>query len=166
MSLVDAGKKDLARNLLEHFDKNVLESNFSYGMTSNRGNQHNRISMSFLLACYQAEDPTLAKKVAASVKKDLEQQMRYYKGLGESTSDEQLAINAQMARQGKGGNLSDKQAQFVDDILSSYQMLLNLTDWEKQFAAVSPAAASEKNPALISNPPPPAKGDTKPRKAN
>jgi len=41
-------------------------------------------------------------------------------------SDEQLAINAQMASQGKGGNLSDKQGEFVNDILSSYQMLLNL----------------------------------------
>ncbi|HMH21601.1 MAG TPA: DUF2723 domain-containing protein [Puia sp.] len=164
MSLVDAGQKDKARNLLEHFDKNVLESNFPYGMTSNRGNQHNRISMSFLLACYQSEDQTLAKKVAASVKKDLEQQMRYYKGLGENMSDEQLAINAQMARQGKGGNLSDKQGEFVEDILSSYQMLLNLGDWEKQFAPAARAPVTELNQQpLINNPPQPAKGDTKPR---
>ncbi|MBN9037827.1 MAG: thiamine phosphate synthase, partial [Rhizobiales bacterium] len=35
MSLVDAGKKDSARKVLEHFDQNVLESNFPYGMTSN-----------------------------------------------------------------------------------------------------------------------------------
>ncbi len=42
LSLLDAGKKDSARNVLEHFDKNVLESNFPYGMTSSHGNQHDR----------------------------------------------------------------------------------------------------------------------------
>ncbi|HVS97298.1 MAG TPA: DUF2723 domain-containing protein [Puia sp.] len=146
LSLIDEGKKDSARRLLEHFDQNVYEPNFPYGMTSNRGNQQNRISMSFLLACYESGDLTLAKKVAASLRKDLNQQMRYYNSLGESMSNEQLAINAQMARQNKGGNLSDKQGEFVDDILSSYQLLLQLDDWDKQFGgkakppAVTPSA--------------------------
>ena len=133
LSLIDAGRKDSARNILEHFDQNVYEPNFPYGMTSNRGNQQDRISMSFLLACYESGDLTLAKKVAASVKKDLNQQMRYYNSLGESTSNEQLAVNAQMVLQNKGGNLSDKQAGYAQDILSSFQMLLQLDDWEKQF---------------------------------
>ena len=133
LSLIDDGKKDSARNLLEHFDKSVYEPNFPYGMTSNRGNQQDRISMSFLLACYQAGDMALAQKVSASLRKDLTQQMRYYNSLGESMSNEQLAISAQMTRQNKGGNLSDKQAEFVDDIVSSYQLLLQLDDWEKQF---------------------------------
>ena len=35
-----AGKKDSARKVLEHYDQNVLESNFPYGMTSNQGNMH------------------------------------------------------------------------------------------------------------------------------
>ncbi|GGA81345.1 glycosyltransferase family 117 protein [Puia dinghuensis] len=134
LSLIDEGKKDSARNLLEHFDKSVYESNFPYGMTSNRGNQHDRISMSFLLACYQSGDLTLARKVSASVKKDLTQQMRYYASLGESMNNENLAVNAQMALQGKGGNLTDRQGGFAQDILSSYQMLLQLDDWEKQFS--------------------------------
>src|ERR1700749_581734 len=115
LNLLDAGKKDSARNLLEHFDKNVLESNFPYGMTSNRGNQHNRISMSFLLATYESGDQDLAKKVAASLKKDLSQQMRYYKSLGDNMSDEQLAVSAQMASQNKGGNLSKRQIPFSSD---------------------------------------------------
>ena len=159
LSLIDEGKKDAAQKLLEHFDHNVLESNFPYGMTSNRGNQHNRISMSFLLACYQSGDIRLAQKVAASVKKDLSQQLRYYNSLGEAMPDEQMAINAQMLLQGKGGSLSDKQAGFANDILSSYQMLLQLNDWEKQFGgspAPAPGAAQpsqEKGQPLISNPP-------------
>jgi hypothetical protein len=133
LSLIDEGKKDSARNLLEHFDQNVLESNFPYGMTSNRGNQHNKISMSFLLAAYQSGDLKLAAKVAASVKKDLEQQMRYYNSLGESQPNEQLAVNAQMAEQQKGSNLTEKQGEFTNDILSSYQMLMQLDQWSKQF---------------------------------
>ena len=153
LSLIDGGKKEQARNLLEHFDKNVSETNFPYGMTSNRGNQQNRISMSFLLACYESNDQTLAAKVAASVKKDLTQQLRYYNSLGESMSNEQLAINAQMAMQGKGGNLTDKQGGFAQDILSSYQMLLQLDDWNKQFGSPGKGAgsSSEKTPAVISN---------------
>jgi hypothetical protein len=143
LSLIDAGKKDSARNLLEHFDRNVYEPNFPYGMTSNRGNQQNRISMSFLLACYESGDPDLAKKVAASVKKDLTQQMRYYNSLGENTSNEQLAVNASMVKQNKGGNLSDKQGAYVDDILSSYQMLLQLDEWEKQFSGAKPPAVTQ-----------------------
>ncbi len=71
LSLVEAGKKDSARNILEHFDKNVRESNFPYGMTSNRGNQQDAISTDFLQACYVAGDTVLARKVEASVKKDL-----------------------------------------------------------------------------------------------
>ena len=137
-SLVAAGKKDSARKLLEHFDQNVLQSNFPYGMTSNQSNLHDYFSFRFLEACYTSEDWALAKKVDASLKKDLEQQMRYYKSLGDIAQDEQLAINAQMLLQGKGGNLSDLQAEFAQDILSSYQMLMQLTDWEKQYAKGAP----------------------------
>jgi hypothetical protein len=34
--------------------------------------------------------------------------------------------------------LSDLQAEFAQDILSSYQMLMQLTDWEKQYAKGAP----------------------------
>jgi hypothetical protein len=134
-SLVDAGKKDSARNILEHFDKNVLESNFPYGMTSNRGNQQDAISTDFLQACYAAGDLTLAKKVEASLKKDLQQQMRYYKSLGDESSDDQLANNAYMLLQGKGGNLSDRQQQFTQDIFTTYRMLMQIDQLDKQFSA-------------------------------
>jgi hypothetical protein len=163
LSLIEAGKKDSARNILEHFDQNVLESNFPYGMTSNRGNQHNRISMSFLLAAYQSGDTILAKKVSASLKKDLEQQLRYYRSLGENLPDEQLAINAQMLLQGKGGNLSERQANFAQDILSSFQMLMQANEWEKQFGPAGTIPGMERNPAIINQSIPP-KDNTKPPK--
>jgi len=124
----------------------VLESNFPYGMTSNRGNQHNKISMSFLLAAYQSGDLKLAAKVAASVKKDLEQQMRYYNSLGESQPNEQLAVNAQMAEQQKGGNLTEKQGEFTNDILSSYQMLMQLDQWSKQFGGSGSPSKADNQP--------------------
>ncbi len=137
-SLVDAGKKDSAQNVLEHFDKNVYEPNFPYGMTSNRGNQQDAISTDFLQACYISGDLTLAKKVEASLKKDLQQQMRYYKALGDETSDDQLATNAYMILQGKGGTLSDRQQQFTQDIFTTYRMLMQIDQMDKQYSAKPP----------------------------
>jgi hypothetical protein len=134
-SLITDGKLDSARNLLEHFDRNVLESNFPYGMTS-RDNEQNHVSMSFLLACYRSKDLKLAAKVAASIRKDVEQQLRYYNSLGESQPNEQLAINAQMYKQGKGGNLSDQQENFANDILSSYEMVQEIDQWAAQYGGV------------------------------
>jgi len=146
LSLIDAGKPDSARNLLEHFDKNVLESNFPYGMTS-RENEQDHISMSFLLACYRSNDLKLAAKVAASVRKDAEQQLRYYNALGESQLNDQLAINAQMYKQGKGGNLNDQQQGFAQDILDSYSVLQEIDQWARQYGK---AAAS---PSKVAGPP-------------
>jgi hypothetical protein len=108
-------------------------------MTSNQNNLHDYFSFRFLEACYLSDDWTLAKKVAGSLKKDLEQQMRYYKSLGENMPDEQLAINAQMLLQGKGGNLSDRQGEFAQDILSTFQMLMQMNEWEKQYNKGAPA---------------------------
>ncbi|HTQ64326.1 MAG TPA: DUF2723 domain-containing protein [Puia sp.] len=131
--LVESGKKDLAVRVLEHFDQEVKESNFPYGMTSNRGNQHDVISIQFLSACYLAGDFTLAKKVSASLRKDLEQQLSYYKSFGEENiSTEQLVNNAYLFLQGKGNDLSNEQVSFATDILSSFQMLRQMDEWEKQ----------------------------------
>jgi hypothetical protein len=109
-------------------------------MASNQSNLHDYFSFRFLEACYSAEDWALARKVDASLKKDLEQQMRYYKSLGENMADEQLAINAQMLLQNKGGNLSDRQAEwFAQDIYSTYQLLMQMTQWEKLYSKGAPA---------------------------
>ncbi len=78
--LVDRNKMNEAKNVLEHDDKMILETNMPYGMTSTNNN-HNRISIGFLEACYRCGDTKLATKVAASVQKDLLQQRRYYQSL-------------------------------------------------------------------------------------
>ena len=62
----------------------------------------------------------------------------YFGSLGDNLNNEQLAINAQMVVQNKGGNLSDKQTGYAQDILSSYQLLLEIDDWEKQFGGGKP----------------------------
>ncbi len=132
-SLIDAGKKDSARKVLEHFDQNVKESNFPYGLTSNRGNQQDGISMDFIQAAFASGDTVLARKVEAAVKKDLQQQMRYYKGLGDEASDEALATNAYMILQQKPGTLSDKQMGFAQDIFTTYRMLMQIDDIDKRY---------------------------------
>jgi len=159
MSLADAGRKDSARQILEHFDRNVKESNFSYGMTTNRGNQQNGISTEFLQACFAAGDSNLAKKVETSLKKDLLQQMKYYKSLGDdgNISDDQLANNAYMLLQGKGGNLAEKQAPFAQDIFLTYRMLMQIAEMDKQYNHSGLGSANESNLPIISTPPPPAK---------
>jgi len=143
LSLIDDGKLDSARNLLEHFDSQVLESNFPYGMTS-RDNEQDHISMSFLLACYRSHDQKLAAKVAASIRNDAGQQLRYYNSLGESQPNDQLDINAQLYKQGKGGNLDEQQQNFVNDILAAYQMLQEIDQWGKQYgkAPTSPSGVA------------------------
>ena len=133
ISLAQSGRKDLAIKVLNHFDQQFKEKDFPYGMTSNRGNQHDAISTQFLSACYLAGDLDLAKKVAASLKKDLKQQMEYYKSLGdENLSDEQIANNAYQLLQGRGGNLVDDQIPFASDIVSTFQMLHQMDEWEKR----------------------------------
>lgn len=78
--LAAKGNKEAAREVLQKADKSILEENFGYGMVS-RGNMHNRTSLMFLDACYRAEDKVLIAKVTAAVKKDLQQQIKYYNTL-------------------------------------------------------------------------------------
>ena len=124
--LIADGRKEEARRVLEHYDQNVDIDNFPYGMTSNLGNMDNRMSTYFLDACYGSGDDALAAKVYASITKDLQQQMEYYQSLGDGMTDDQLAINAQQALQGKENNLSSRQQDFASDIFSTYQLLHQL----------------------------------------
>jgi hypothetical protein len=131
-SLAAAGRKEDARRVLESYDRNVNSANYPYGITGNFGNMDDSYSLYFLQACYAAGDEALAAKVAASLKKDLQQQMQYYQSRGQGMTDEQLAINAQQAMQGQPNSLSEKQQEFAQDILSAYQILLQMDQLQKQ----------------------------------
>lgn len=89
LDLVYKNRKEEARKALEKADKMMLEENFPYGMIS-RGNEHNRLSMLFLQACYQAEDPKLAAKVLKGVKTDLQQQLKFYNSLTGMKADNMI----------------------------------------------------------------------------
>ena len=100
--------------------------------------------------------------VETYVKKDLIQQMKYYKSLGEDNlTDEQMANNAYMLIQGKGGNLSDRQMQFVNDIFYTYRLLMQIAQLDRQFNSPRPLPGLENNPAIINNSPPKSASDSK-----
>lgn len=153
LSLSDEGKNDSARKILNRYDNMVLQSNVPYGMTSNRGNFHDRISMTFLLACYQSGDMKLADKVSSSIRRDLDQQMKYYRSLGDGTqSNEQLAAQAYALLNNRGGALSRRQESFANDILSSFQMSMQLDDWEKQYNPKAAGNPAESAPGNLATP--------------
>ncbi|MGV3766769.1 MAG: DUF2723 domain-containing protein [Chitinophagaceae bacterium] len=83
--LADMNRKEEANKILNKGDALMLESNMPYGMPSTvRGYPHNLVSMRFLEAALKAGNKELSTKVSASLRKDLEQQMRYYSALPES----------------------------------------------------------------------------------
>ncbi len=133
-SLVAYNMKDSARKVLRKYDQSVLEENMPYGMTSNRGNFHNNVSLDFMEAAFLADDVQLADKVKRSLKKDLEQQMAYYRKLSdEPMSNEQLAMQAMALINNKGGVLPEKLYSFVYDIATCYQMLMQIEQLEAQY---------------------------------
>jgi hypothetical protein len=132
IALAAEGKKDSARQVLRKLDAATNATNFPYGMTSNRGNQHNYFSYVFIQAAYAADDKELAKKAASSVVKDLKQQISYYRSLGETMSEDQFMQNVEAAYQGKPNSLSNKQIAFAQDILSCYQLEGLITKMEAE----------------------------------
>jgi hypothetical protein len=77
--------------------------------------------------------------------------MRYYRLLGDQLTDLQMAGDAMNAMQGKMSNISDKQGPFIQDIVSSYQMLQNIAEWEKQFGPKASGATKEGQQQIINN---------------
>jgi hypothetical protein len=133
-ALIAEGKKDSAKQVLRKLDSEMSQKSFPYGMTSNRGNQHDYFSFVFMQNCYAAGDYELAKKVSDAVVKDLKQQLAYYRSLGESMSEDQFMQNIELAYQGKPSGLANKQMSFVQDALTSYQILNAIAKLEQEVA--------------------------------
>jgi hypothetical protein len=85
-NMADAGRKDEALKLLDKAEKLIHKEDVPYGMTS-RNNGHNIQNMQYLEACYKAGNMQLAAEVNASLRKDLQQQKKYYDYM-KSTRDE------------------------------------------------------------------------------
>ena len=95
--LSDHNKKDEARKLIEKVDAGMLQENMPYAMVSRR-QQHNQISYQLLLAAYKSGDTTLVQKITNALRKDLEQQDRYYQSLSERNKYA-LSYDNQMVQQ-------------------------------------------------------------------
>lgn len=82
-NMADAGKLDQAKQLIDKVEAGINTANLPYAMTS-RYNGHNQTALIYLEACYKAGKKDLADKVAAEIRKDLEQQARYYNYIRDS----------------------------------------------------------------------------------
>jgi hypothetical protein len=80
VDLVQKGRREEAKKVLQKADRMMLEDNFSYGHISS-GNGHNKNSLFFLEACYRAGAKDLIEKVSQSVRSDLTQQVSFYNSL-------------------------------------------------------------------------------------
>ncbi|MES2431619.1 MAG: DUF2723 domain-containing protein [Bacteroidota bacterium] len=130
-NLADHDMKEEAKKLLHKCDSNILESNFPYGMVS-RYQQHNYISLQFLQACYKAGEMELAKKVYASVQKDLQQQVKYFEDLSESQQD---AIRSETDQ---GASFLKGMAQMDQEYRNPPQMMPPVINTAPQKAADTP----------------------------
>ena len=80
--------------------------------------------------------------------------------LGEQRTNQELYQDAINYLQNKPSAITDKQAPFAQDIYSSFQMLLNMDDWEKQYGGAPPANGLEMNPVIKNDSAPPPKKDS------
>ena len=129
----DKEKKGKAIKMLEKCDNMMLDENFPYGMVS-RGQQHNYVSMMMLQASYLAGDTVLAAKITKSLKKDLEQQLKYYAALSE---DKEGVFDYTDGRGRKSGDKNQAE-----------QMLMQIQAFEQHFRGPGVIEA----PAQISSP--------------
>lgn len=89
--LADKGKPEEAQKLLDKCEKGIRTDNMPYAMVS-RYNSYNQVSLVYLEGCYKTADAynkagkkdlaekvkQLAEKVRQAIRKDLEQQKKYY----------------------------------------------------------------------------------------
>ena len=70
-------KKNRRQKLLDKVEKGIDTDNLPYAMVS-RFNSHNQTGLLYLEAAYKAGKTDLAEKVRLVMRKDLEQQKKYY----------------------------------------------------------------------------------------
>ena len=131
-NMADGGKKDEALKLLEKVEAGIDPENMPYAMVS-RFNSHNQTGLLYLEACYKAGKTDLAEKVRLGVRKDLEQQKKYY---------DYLKINRPELY---GGTLEGTEV-YINDI-----MLMALDAIEKKYAPQAQAPTPVEGGSTIDN---------------
>jgi hypothetical protein len=79
-NLADLGRKEDAQKLLDKAEAGILPENLPYAMTG-RFSSHNQTGLLYLEAAYKAGRIELADKIRKDLRKDMEQQKRYYDNL-------------------------------------------------------------------------------------
>ena len=76
-NLADKGRMEDAQRLIDRVEKGISPDNLPYALAS-RYNSHNQTGLLYLEACYKAGKKDLAEKIRLSIRKDLEDQKKYY----------------------------------------------------------------------------------------
>jgi len=82
-NLADIGRKDEAIKLIDKCEKGIDPLNLPYALVS-RYNNHNQTGLIYLEACYKAGKNDVAEKVRAAIRKDLDDQKKYYEYIQKS----------------------------------------------------------------------------------
>jgi hypothetical protein len=146
-NLATQGKKEDAKALLNKVDKGMLEENMPYGLVS-RGNQHDMVSVQLAEAAFKADDQQLANKIAARVRKDLDEQLTYYAYLGNMSVPE-MRQAVQDIMENKADNLSNKQKGVFQEMRMAFGLKDYLDNIERSFK--NPAPAVPEMPGVIEN---------------
>ncbi|MBI1344228.1 MAG: DUF2723 domain-containing protein [Terrimonas sp.] len=85
-NLADLGRKEEGRKLLARCESMLSTQNLPYAMPAHYS-AHNQAGLVYLEAAYKAGDTVLAEKVRTALKKDMDQQAKYYKYLADNKPD-------------------------------------------------------------------------------
>ncbi|MCC7523296.1 MAG: DUF2723 domain-containing protein [Chitinophagaceae bacterium] len=132
-ALAKEGKKEEARKLLEKCDKGINVMNMPYAMVS-RSNQQNIVAISLMEAAFESEDKALGDRVLNDIKKDIDQQLRYYAALGDMSVQEMM----QLVQNPEG--LSAKQRGLFSEIDQTFRVQNYLGFVEGRYKQPVPAA--------------------------
>lgn len=138
-SMATDGRKEEAKKMLEKCDKGLNVQNMPYGMVS-RGNQHNIVGISLMEAAYQSDYQELGDRVLKDLKKDIDQQLKYYAALGNMSQQEM------MQHMQDPDGLSVKQRSLYSEIDQTLRVQNYLTFVEGKY---KPPAAGPEMPAII-----------------
>jgi len=148
-NLATQGRKDEAKQLLAKVDSGMPERTVPYGIVS-RGNQHDMVSTQMVEASYKSGDQALASKIAARVRKDIDEQLNYYAYLGDMSVLE-LRQAVQDIMENKADNLNNRQKGVFLEIRQAFGLKEYLDNMERVYKNAAPAIPE--SPGVIKNTP-------------
>lgn len=146
LSLVEKGKNEEARAVLQKVDNGISQDNMPYGMVS-RGNQHNIISYQLAEAAFRAGDTKLGTKIMQKVKKDIDEQLAYYAYIGDMNQNE-LNQAVEFILSNKEDNLHNRQKEMFAEIRNALYIKNSLENLEQ---SIKQPLMKEKNTDTTNN---------------